>query len=297
MSQISICKLPVQLIIQMLWQLIFLWILPRANAGTLSFNAAQVTNGSGSRGGRLKVFWSNDGTTWTEFTGAVVTVGTLPYLIQNALASSTSITVTLPSAFNNSATARVRFYYDNGYAGTGTPVPGGNRPKLSIDNVSATSTPGCTSPTKTFNVTASTNAVCSGGNVTIGLSGSQATATYQLYAGGSPTGVTTAGTGGAITFAAQTISTPQTYTVWSTTATGGFCAEQINAGSPASQAVTIDAAPSISSQSTAGASYGQGFGSPSPLTVTATGAGLTYQWYSSTDAATNTAGDDIALGT
>ncbi len=61
--------------------------------------------------------------------------------------------------------------------------------------------------------------------------------------------------------------------------------------------ITVNAT-AIASQSTPAASYSLN-ASASALTVTAAAysAGLSYQWYSSTDAVTNTSGDDIAVGT
>jgi hypothetical protein len=101
------------------------------NAGTLSFDWATVFNSTGDRNGSLKVYASTDGTTYTDVTAAFVSNFT------NNVAASGSITnVALPATFNNSATARLRFYYHNGTGGTT-----GSRPKLSIDNISITAVP------------------------------------------------------------------------------------------------------------------------------------------------------------
>ncbi|MBK7572269.1 MAG: hypothetical protein IPI10_11825 [Bacteroidetes bacterium] len=48
------------------------------NAGTISFDVATVFNGSGNRDSRLKLFYSTDGTTFTELTGT-----NLPYTARN----------------------------------------------------------------------------------------------------------------------------------------------------------------------------------------------------------------------
>ncbi len=99
------------------------------NAGTLSYNWAAIDNASGTRPTSLRVFWSTDNTTFTEIAAAQV--------IDIQSVNSGSITsVTLPSAFNNSATARLRFYNH-----AGTVVGGGNRDKISIDDVTVTATP------------------------------------------------------------------------------------------------------------------------------------------------------------
>lgn len=109
------------------------------DAGTLSFDWATVFNATGNRNGSLKVYATVDGTTYTNVTAAFVTNFT------NNVAASGSITaVALPAIFNNSATARLRFYYHNGTGGTT-----GSRPKLSIDNIVVTAVPNtpCVTPT------------------------------------------------------------------------------------------------------------------------------------------------------
>jgi len=206
------------------------------NAGTLSFDAAQYTNGSGSRGGRLQLFWSNDGTSWTEFTGGAVTAGTLPYNITNAVASSNSVTVTLPVAFNNSATARVRFYQSNAFPGGVS--PSGNRPKLTIDNISVTATAACTTPTA-FTVNSTNTSVCQGFGTNITTSGSQTGVTYELYKDAIATGNTQSGNGSGLSFPVTPSST-SSYTVRTTTA-GGYCATTLSG----STTVTVNALPSV----------------------------------------------------
>ena len=106
----------------------------------------------------------------------------------------------------------------------------------------------CTTPTTAYNVTATSNSICNGSSVTIGLNGSQSGVTYKLYANAVATGVTAAGTGAAITFAAQSPGSSTTYTVYTTSA-GGYCALQINGGT-SSQAVTVTAAPTTSNAGT-----------------------------------------------
>lgn len=109
------------------------------DAGTLSFDWATVFNATGDRNGSLKVYASIDGTNYTDVTAAFVTNFT-----NNVEASGSINSVVLPASFNNSATARLRFYYHNGTGGTT-----GSRPKLSIDNLTITAvvnTP-CTTPT------------------------------------------------------------------------------------------------------------------------------------------------------
>jgi hypothetical protein len=103
------------------------------NAGTVSFDVATVFNSTGDRDSKLKLFYSTNGTTFTEITGT-----NLPFTARNNVASSASITtIALPSAFNNSSTARLRFYE---YSTTTGATPTGSQPKISIDNIAVTST-------------------------------------------------------------------------------------------------------------------------------------------------------------
>jgi hypothetical protein len=118
------------------------------NASTLSFNAATVFNSTGDRAGTLRVYATIDNINWTELTGAG-----LPYTAVNNVVGSAAISnIALPASFNNSSTARLRFYYHNGTGGTV-----GSRPKISIDNVSIvainpTAVPVVTSNTATATV-------------------------------------------------------------------------------------------------------------------------------------------------
>ncbi len=100
------------------------------NAGTLSFNWANVLNSSGNRTGSLRVYSSTDGLNFTEISGASILNFT-----NSASVSGTVSNINLPAAFNNSPTARLRFYYHNGTGGTS-----GSRPKISIDNLTVTAT-------------------------------------------------------------------------------------------------------------------------------------------------------------
>jgi len=95
------------------------------NAGTVSFDWASVNNSTGDRKGSLRVYTSTDGTTFTELAAAAVLNFT-----NNVLTTGSITSVSLPASFNNSATARIRFYEYNATGGTT-----GSRPKISIDNV------------------------------------------------------------------------------------------------------------------------------------------------------------------
>jgi hypothetical protein len=111
------------------------------NAGTISFDAATINNGTGNRVASLKLYYSIDGTNWIEITGT-----NLPYVATNNVVGSASISVTLPAALNNQSTVKLRFYQYNGSGGST-----GSRPKISIDNISVTSTPAITNYTVTYN--------------------------------------------------------------------------------------------------------------------------------------------------
>lgn len=107
-------------------------------AGTLSFDYACVFNSSGNRGGSLKVYTSTNGSSWTELSGAALSV------VNNTASSGSKTSLTLPSGFNGSSTARIRFYQYADAVGTT-----GSRPKISIDNVAVTSTATSSAPTLT----------------------------------------------------------------------------------------------------------------------------------------------------
>ncbi len=110
------------------------------NAGTLSFDYATVNNSTGNRNGSFRVYATIDGITFNELTFASVLEFT-----NNVPISGSKTNIQLPALFNNSATARLRFYYHNGSAGTGS----GSRPKISIDNLTVTgiATTPCVQPT------------------------------------------------------------------------------------------------------------------------------------------------------
>jgi hypothetical protein len=100
-------------------------------AGNLSYNVSTIFNNTGDRVGSLKIYYSINGTSWTELTGT-----NLPYSATNNVVGSGAINITLPSALNNEATVKLRFYYHNG-AGGAT----GSRPRIGIDNLAITSSP------------------------------------------------------------------------------------------------------------------------------------------------------------
>jgi endonuclease G, mitochondrial len=103
------------------------------NAGTITFDATTVFNSTGNRAGSLKIYYSTNASTWTELTGT-----NLPYTANNNTAKSANISVPLPTALNNQATVKIRFYYHNG--GPALASPTGSRPKIALDNLTVTST-------------------------------------------------------------------------------------------------------------------------------------------------------------
>lgn len=146
------------------------------DAGTLSFDWASVNNSTGDRKGSLRVYYSTNGASFTELPAAAVLNFT-----NNSPTNGSITAVALPTAFNNSATARLRFYYHNASGGAS-----GSRPKISIDNLNVTATSGGPSTTVavsggtdaaepatngTFNVNLSSNAPAGGITITYTLSG------------------------------------------------------------------------------------------------------------------------------
>jgi DNA/RNA endonuclease G (NUC1) len=232
------------------------------NAGTLSVDLAEVNNSSGDRGASLKIFWSTDGTTWTE-----LTTTNLPFSAVNNVTSSASITgLALPSAFNNSATARLRFYYYNGPT-TGTT---GSRPKISIDNLVVTAvSSGCSSAPTGVSATPSSTIVCSGATLT--LTGAATGATSYSWSG--PNSFSS--TAQVASFSVNTLSAGS-YTLSATNACGTSTVSSV--------AITINTAPTGVSATPSGTSLCSG--ATLTLTGAATGA-ISYLWsgpnsYSST---------------
>jgi trimeric autotransporter adhesin len=109
------------------------------NAGTLSFDWASLNNNTGNRKASLKVFYSINGSTFTEIPGAAVLNVT-----NNSPTSGHINFAGLPAALNGASNAIIRFYYYNGTGGTT-----GSRPKITVDNLSITAVPAsaCATPT------------------------------------------------------------------------------------------------------------------------------------------------------
>ena len=114
------------------------------NAGSLSFDWAAIDNSNGTRPTSLRVYWSTNNSIFTEINSAQI------LNVQSANSGSIS-TIALPAAFNNSATARLRFY---NHAGDSS--GSGNRDKISIDNITVTATSSST-PAITISTASLTN--------------------------------------------------------------------------------------------------------------------------------------------
>jgi hypothetical protein len=108
------------------------------NAGKLSFDWSTIINSTGNRNASLKVYSTIDGNTFTDLSAAQVL-----NVSNGVVVSGSIVNVSLPSNFNNTSTARLRFYVFNGTGGTT-----GSRPKINIDNLNITAFPNaqCTSP-------------------------------------------------------------------------------------------------------------------------------------------------------
>ena len=154
------------------------------------------------------------------------------------------------------------------YASTGTPVITNFFDEFRVHTNWAGVTPNSCLPGATFNV-AGGGTGCPGDTFPINVSGSESGRTYSLYTNGVFSGLTQVGTGGAISFAAQ--STTATYSVLASNATT-TCVGWMN-GSPA---ISVLAGPVITAQpaSVLVATNGTGV-----FAVTATGTGLNYRWY------------------
>jgi len=182
------------------------------NAGNLTFDYALVANTlvATGRASSLLVYYSTDGTTWTSLGG--------PYTVYNTIGSSTAavpVNIALPGALSNQGTVKFRFYEYNG--GTVIGTPGGNRPKISVDNVGVSSTAALTTPTLTnttppINITATSatlegNVTATGGSSVLGTGSVYSTSPAPAIGGGGVTQLATsspnAGTG---TFSNGTVS-------------------------------------------------------------------------------------------
>jgi hypothetical protein len=238
-----------------------------ATAGTLSYDAFVHTNPAGAavsiyKKASIFVYWSIDGTTWTQIPTATYT-GTNYYISSttNILKDSASITgITLPAAFNNSASARLRFYAYN----SSSPGASGNRPRLCLDKLEVTANAGCATPlTTTLTSPTSPQIICNGSAVTLSAS-TTGTANAITHTWAASTAPVVAGL--SVTNGASVTATPTATTTYTVTATSGACV------ATTSTTITVNNLPTVAV-------------SPTSITVcaggsqsfTATGAS-TYAW-------------------
>ena len=118
-----------------------------------------------------------------------------------------------------------------------------------------------------FAVTGGGSYCTGGGGVAVGLAGSESGVSYYLRLNGANNGVTTNGTGAALSFGNQT--TAGTYTVIATNGTGCSALMTTNA------VVAINSQPGITTEPVAATTA---VGGSATFTVVATGGSLTYQW-------------------
>jgi hypothetical protein len=155
----------------------------------------------------------------------------------------------------------------------------------------------CSAPTIGTHPSTTPQSVCQNASATqlsVAATGS-GTLSYQWQsspASNFSSGVLNVGTGNTYTPSTATVGTLYYRCIVTNDCGGGNTA---TATSNVSGSVTVNASPSITGESLAGGTYGEG-SSANPVSITATGAGLIYQWYSSTDAVTNTGGDDLPVG-
>jgi len=189
-------------------------------AGTLSYDAFVHTNPAGAavsvyKKASIFVYWSIDGTTWTQIPTATYS-GTNYYISSttNILKDSASITgITLPAAFNNSASARLRFYAYN----SSSPGASGNRPRLCLDKLEVIANAGCATPlTTTLTSPTSPQIICNGSAVTLSAS-TTGTANAITHTWAASTAPVVAGL--SVTNGASVTATPTATTTYTVTAT------------------------------------------------------------------------------
>ncbi|QKG53953.1 T9SS type A sorting domain-containing protein [Hymenobacter sp. BRD67] len=171
-------------------------------AGQLSFKWTVLANGASTsdRTASLRVYASTDGATFTELPAAAVL-----NKVNNSSDTGIISGVQLPASFNNSATARLRFYCYNGTGGST-----GSRPKLLLDNVGVTSVP----LPAIYSLSPASVAVGSGGQA-ITITGSNFTSTSVAYFNGSArTTALGSGTQLVVTLLASDVAVQGVYPMW-----------------------------------------------------------------------------------
>jgi large repetitive protein len=268
------------------------------NAGTLSLDIAGVVNNNSNSSPRIaffKVFATTDGVVWTELTdaratamngstgagfnlAATISTPANPTFVNGFISLSN---IALPSSFNNSSTARLRFYVHNGQdinAGAG-----GNRPKFAIDNISISSTAAssCANPI-TLNVSASTNNLCLGQTASLTATSSDPSATYTWA---SSTSSSVSGLAAGNTSLNATVA-PTATTIYTISAVNGGCF------ATSTVAVTVNAIPTLSVSPVSSTVCAGGTES-----LTATSNATNFMWMPATDLNTNTGASVVSTPT
>ncbi len=171
-----------------------------------------------------------------------------------------------------------------GAAGTGSSISFGNYTTAATYTVAAVNTStGCTSnmsgsatvginalPTL-YSVTSSGSSYCAGGSgIAVGLTGSDAGASYQLYMGSSTVGTAVSGTGSPVSFGNKTAA--GTYTVVATSSAG--CVRNMSS----SATIAIDPLPVVYAVTSSGTNYCAG-GTGITIGLAGSESGVAYQLY------------------
>ncbi len=229
---------------------------------TLSFSYSSTTCTSGSGSGTSHVSLT---VKWYSNTVALTSGGTLVYTT-----SSTDGAGALTYAPGTSSVGTLYYYVVVSWSSAGC-VTSGSLTSSSTETVTVNALP------TSYSVTGG-GVYCSGGSgVAIGLSGSQTGVNYQLQIDGVNTGTAVTGSGSSLNFGNKTAA--GTYTVVATNATSGC--STIMSGSAT---ITVNTAPSISSQPSTGSQTLCQGSATTAYSVTASGTSISYQWYSNTTA-------------
>jgi hypothetical protein len=194
------------------------------NAGTFTYDALAHSNPSGTtppavpKQAKLAVYWSVNGTTWTELPVLYSCINTYVQTAINILRDSASFSIALPAAFNNNANARLRFYNFNATSATGS---AGNRPRIILDKITVSALSSCTTPLSinTFSPT-TPSIICAGSSIALSATAT-GTSNPITYAWTSSTSAAVAGL--SATTGSSVSALPTASTVYTVTATSGQC--------------------------------------------------------------------------
>ena len=195
-------------------------------AGNLSFDANTIFNSTGNRNATLRVYYTFDGSAWTELTGT-----NLPYVATNNVVGSGAISMQLPSVLDNKSTVTFRFYCHNGTGGTT-----GSRPKIGIDNVIVTSTASIAAPTKLAITSISPTTPIAGSGFSVTVQSQDASGTATNVSAATSFDITSNGNAGTIggtltgTIAAGTNSVTVTGVILPNAGTGVVLTSTVNTG-------------------------------------------------------------------